>query len=469
MKKILLSLAIIGIVAGVTLGMTGAWWTDQGQSTNQSFHSGSLNLRLSNNGTSWSDSVTNTWNVSSMTPGGTPYVSTLYMKNAGSVDADYLKFTLKTTPNPSGMDKVMRITELKYKGESLLTGGAGANLNDYVAPTNCTIYVNPGTYAKINLALNVAKNGDVICVGPGNYTNSYESGVVDMKKEGVTIASTDGPGATTISAGVKISADNVTVKGFKLTPIVDVGGGNKKGIYLGDHDGVIIEYNEIDGTGVATPTRGIVTVIGANYTNVSIENNVIHDLTTGIYTNSHTGTIGIKYNEIYNTVAGIGGFTGATVEFNEFHDNAEAIGADSTYGNAILRYNNFLGDYVKDYGVSGTLNAENNWWGDFNPSDQVTGDVDYTPYAGGPFIGYINGKDYNDNGFADLNDFYGVTHPSFDNNPIVIENPALQKNSGNYRALKMGVQLDGPTTSNTFAGGKVGMDMTVIMGQGPAN
>ena len=124
MKKILISLAIIGIVAGATLGITGAWWSDQGVSANQSFHAGSLNLRLSNNGSNWGDDVTNTWDVSSMAPGDTPYVSSLYMKNNASINADYLKFTLKNNPNPAGMDKVMRITELSYAGKNLLTGGA---------------------------------------------------------------------------------------------------------------------------------------------------------------------------------------------------------------------------------------------------------------------------------------------------------------------------------------------------------
>jgi len=142
MKKIIISLAIIGVVTGITLGITGAWWTDQGISNNQSFVSGNLNLRLSNNGSSWGDNVSNTWDVDKMVPGGTSYESTLYMKNTGSVDADWLKFAV-TNYNPSGlaMDKVMRVTKLEYAGKSLLTGGAGADLSSYVAPTDCDIVI----------------------------------------------------------------------------------------------------------------------------------------------------------------------------------------------------------------------------------------------------------------------------------------------------------------------------------------
>jgi len=171
MKKIIISLAIIGLVAGITLGITGAWWTDTGVSNNQSFVSGNLNLRISNDGSSWGDNVSNTWSVDKMVPGGTSYVSTLYMKNAGSVNADYLKLTLKNYPSISGMDGIMRITELSYAGKSLLTGGAGVNLSDYVAPTNCTVNVS-GT--KIRDAIASASSDAVICVAPGNYSAAWE-------------------------------------------------------------------------------------------------------------------------------------------------------------------------------------------------------------------------------------------------------------------------------------------------------
>ena len=73
MRKILISLAIIGIVAGVTLGITGAWWTDKAVSKNQSFHSGTLDLKLSNDNSTYANTVYNTWNVDKMAPGGTPY------------------------------------------------------------------------------------------------------------------------------------------------------------------------------------------------------------------------------------------------------------------------------------------------------------------------------------------------------------------------------------------------------------
>jgi len=466
MKKILISLAIIGVVAGITLGITGAFWTDQGVSENQSFVSGSLNLRLSNNGSNWSDNVTQTWNVSKMAPGGTPYVSTLYMKNNGSVNADYLKFTLVNTPSPAGMDKVMRITELSYAGKSLLTGGAGADLDGYVAPTNCDISVHPGTYQKITDAISNASANDVICVGPGNYSTGWEGGVVDVNK-GVTIASTDGPGNTTISTAIQVSVDNVTIKGFKI--IAGPISGSTAGVYVPSVNGLTVEYNEIDGQSVAG-SRGIEFFYNGVYNNILIENNVIHDLGTGIYPNPHTGTIVIVHNDFSDNEAGIGGTTGATIRYNKFSGNEEAIGLDSSAcsNKPVINYNNIEGDKINAYSawptygsIGCSINAKNNWWGDFNPSDQINGStINYTPYAGGPFIGYVNGNDYYKNGFADLDDF--------EHEIVIVENPDLKPNSATYHTLKMGVQLDGPTTSNHYMGGTVGMNMTVTMGQGPA-
>lgn len=463
MKKIIISLVIIGVVAGITLGITGAWWTDEGTSTNQSFVSGDLNLRLSNSPTSgYGDNVSNTWSVDEMVPGGTPYVSTLYMKNIGSVNADYLKFALVNS-GTANMDKVMRITELSYAGESLLTGGAGADLDSYVAPTDCDINVHPGTYQKITEAIANADADDVICVGPGNYTSAWEGGVIDVDEE-VTIASTDGPGVTTISAGIRILSDGVTIQGFKITPEIILG--ETPTIYFDGASDVEISYNDIDGQGISR-SRGILLVTSHIYGGVKIENNVIHDLATGIYTNLHYGEVDIQYNDFYNNVAGIGGAMGANVRYNAFTSAGETIGLDDYhvgkgYGGRrlVIEYNNFDSSAaVNNYGSQAQV-AENNWWGDFDPSDQVTGDVDYTPYAGGPFIGFINGQDPWANGFADLEDFECST--------IVVGNPDLLPNSGSYHTLKMGVQLDGPTTVNKYMGGTVGMDMTVTMGQGPA-
>lgn len=461
MKKIIISLVVIGVVAGITLGITGAWWTDKGTSTNQSFVSGTMDLKLANadaNGNptgGWQDDVTQTWDYENMVPGGEKYGDPLWLKNVGSTPADWLKFESVTNPVPVTMNEVMRITELSYAGEGLLTGGAGADLDSYVAPTNCTV-----TTSHIKTAIANANSNDVICVKPGNYTFAWEGSRIDVNKD-VTIASTDGPGSTTISAGITISANDVTIKGFKI--IAATAPGSIAALYVPSVTGLTIEYNEIDGQSVAN-SRGVEFLYGGVYGNILIENNVIHDLTTGIYTNPHTGIIDIQYNDIYSTVAGIGGAMGANVRYNAFTSGGEAIGLDDEhvgkgYGgrNLVIEYNNFDSSAaVNNYG-SQAQTAENNWWGDFDPSDQVTGDVDYTPYAGGPFIGFINGKDQNGNGFADLEDLHVEK-------TIVVEDTKLDEGKQKF---ELEVQLDGPTSNNNHQGGSVGLDVTVTMGQGP--
>ncbi len=467
MKKIIISLAVIGIVAGITLGITGAFWTDQGVSENQSFVSGNLNLRLSNDGTSgsWDDNVTQTWDVQNMTPGGTPYVSTLYMKNNGSVNADYLKFTLKNTPTPGGMDKKMRITQLDYAGKSLLTGGAGTN----VAPTDCDIKVGHrnsesepnywfgGLADKwhIQEAIDIASPDQTICVASGTYN---EDVFILPDKDGLqligagsdeTFITSDKPVVLrgwSIPAGPPL--DSFRIQGFTLKTTSAAyaflaGSGTNNGTTYTTN--LELEDVVVDG---GTYGIGLNAVDEATFTNVHISNI------------SGGGQGALELTGVSNLT-----FTGGSIEGNAIGVRLQPTGAGQVgagygpNGNIQIHESSLIGNTIAIENQTNVLiDATNNWWGDFDPSDQVSSDVDYSPYAGGPFIGFINGSDYNGNGFADLDDF--------EHSMIVVGNPDLLPNSATYHTLKMGVQLDGPTTGNTFMGGTVGMDMTVTMGQG---
>jgi len=235
----------------------------------------------------------------------------------------------------------------------------------YVKPTSYDVYVN--TLAELQSAVkNSANSGKTIAVESGDYTG----GIIEITVSNIKLVSLYGPDATLLK-GVWIKADEVTVMGFKIMPTAILG--ETTCVYLAPTlSNVEISYNELYRGDVVGHAVGVLLGLyggGASYTNIRIVHNKIHGLTTGIYTNSHAGTVDINHNEIYSNEAGVGGATGATIEYNTFHDNYnswshwnEAIGVDDTATSLTIQYNNFLGDdSVAMYGT-GWIGAHNNWW-----------------------------------------------------------------------------------------------------------
>jgi spore coat-associated protein N len=97
MKKIITSLAVIVIVTGVAFGVTGAWFTDQEDSDDNMFTAGTLDMKLSNDGSSYSDGVTATWTSPSNWAPGETVDGTLYFTNSGSIDIMQMAINFNTT------------------------------------------------------------------------------------------------------------------------------------------------------------------------------------------------------------------------------------------------------------------------------------------------------------------------------------------------------------------------------------
>ena len=185
-----------------------------------------------------------------------------------------------------------------------------------------------------------------------------------------------------------IQSDYVAVFGFNVTT-GNITKGEEHTAFLIEGKGVTIDGNEIQGQKLGDLTlgsRGIVFVSGRDFARVEIWDNNIHHLTTGIYTNPHTGTASVAWNDIHDTVAGIGGCTGASVYANIFRDNVEDIGFDYTYDSETtnIRCNDFggnLNDYRTEVFVR--INAALNFWGTIDPAivyDRVSGEIDVYPW-----------------------------------------------------------------------------------------
>ncbi|MDZ7611785.1 MAG: hypothetical protein U5L10_03395 [Candidatus Moranbacteria bacterium] len=506
MKRIITSLSLVAVATAVViLGGTGAWWTDEATSHNTSFKSGSMDLKLwgkKANGSGdeeWRGEVGQTWDYENMSPGGNPDGGVLKLKNAGTTKADWLKLATTTDPQPAIMDETMRITKLDYAGKNLLEGGAGANLYEYKAPASetCNVIVNnndgdSSTPNTIQDGINQASEGDLICVGGDSYTES-----VDVNERSLTLAALGSAGDVSLEGKFNVISDGVTVKGFEITNTK--AGTEKEGIFVHnmsdifDNDlSVVIEYNVINGVSDTDETPTTVEGIHVKeydgngwLDDVVIRNNEIKNIKS-----QEKGANGIKLqadlrkvtveNNTFEDIQGAwtygitltysSGETGypRSVAVNDNHfnlTNAIAVGLDDADGKEVtVNRNNFIGSGVtvaninpnQDEHPNKELDATNNWWGDFDPSDQVYGDVDYSNPAGAAFAGFVNGNDQNGNGFADLEDLH--------KEDVVVEEPKLDEG---VQELDLRVQMDGPTSTNDHQEGTVGIDMEITMGQGP--
>lgn len=466
-KQVLLALGMIVFVGAVVAGGTGAFFSSQATATGNVFAAGTLDLAITRDeqGSNPETSKDAEWSFSNMAPGGTPVEESVWLRNVGSIDGE----SIAVGADFSGQGPIaqqMRITTLTWDGENILEGGAGANLDDYEPvgdpEIRCDIQVRFGNndYDTISEAADNAAANDLICVAAGDYTQSWESTngsgyPIDVNASGVEIVSLDGPSATTIRGQVNLNANDTAVRGFTLAT-----DGERYGIKLAAGlSGVEITFNEFDGTNAFTPGGDTMAIEARlnGYTDLLVNNNYIHDFNRAVWVLGSTNTV-LEYNtfgvsgdgtHLDNAINGI-------IRFNVYtKENPASIGAaipsNVSVGDTLTVEFNDFSDYspgaaISQYGDS-TITAENNWWGDFDPSDQVnqnSGVVDFEPFLGGPINGFVNGVDANGNGYADLHDLRAA-----DITDIL---PGLESwNGSNDKEFVMAVQLDA-STGNTFQG-----------------
>lgn len=306
---------------------------------------------------------------------------------------------------------------------------AGMSLtSSYDAPTSCTVTVDDtntnadytGTDG-IQTAIDDASSGDTICVDAG----TYEPFTVDKD---VTVVGLNNPtgsdaavitGASTDTRLVLVNASGATVKGLKIS------GGSYDTQFAGIG---IIEYNadisnitidsnvvsNLDVTGSGSSNKAIQVYADPNGGNtisdVMITNNRINNITStkgayGVQIVNNVDGVTVTNNTISNFTGGWGAgvavdgnnpvtTSDVTIARNQITQHSGShfsvqVEVNAKSDEVAVNYNNLKN--LLHGGSSGNpageaLDAENNWWGDTNPANDVfnapaSNQTDYEPFA----------------------------------------------------------------------------------------
>jgi hypothetical protein len=268
----------------------------------------------------------------------------------------------------------------------------GANLPRYVAPKKgaCDIRV-PNDFSTIQAAVDASSTGDTVCVGPGTYQENVRiEHPVKLAGSGPTKSIIVGQGNdSTVMTDQDGSVNNFLIEGFQIRGADASGDPNAVALNIGSFSSeVTVRYNWI----VAGSGRVAVRA-DSGQTNELFTNNVLEGLNSpeilqisGVQ--GPSGEVDILNNTFAGTVdAGIVLDTWATnssISRNTFDTGNDVnVVVGSAYASNHVNQNNFNANapvMVANYSA-GNLDATNNWWGDLNPSDNISGGVATVPFA----------------------------------------------------------------------------------------
>ena len=278
-------------------------------------------------------------------------------------------------------------------------GKIGANLERYSKPKPKTCNINiPHDYPTIQQGINASSNGDIICVGQGIYNEDL---VIDkeirLSGRGYNLSKIQGQDQNA-SGTVYITSKNVIFEGFFVQGV-----GHTRG------SGAVRQFENVENSIVRF--NYIVAGDGqlAFLTDNAQQNNLIeHNILKGKNSPNLAKVNAFDSNKPTNKVDFINNMFVGSLQPTDFEQEVFALD-DGAPNSSILRNtfhvtgtmrslvatnptsqvheNNFSsGPLWKVASTWGDfVNAENNWWGDLNPSDNVQGSVDYTPFAKKPF------------------------------------------------------------------------------------
>jgi len=275
----------------------------------------------------------------------------------------------------------------------------GANLKEYRPPTmrHCDIKV-PKQYATIQAGINVAVNGDTVCVGKGIYNEDVlVNKSIRLSGSGALKSIINGQDPNAQGA-VSITANNVTLEGFLINGVgtnfsqttVAINGSDS-----GSVSDAIVRYNRVVAGNGEIALRTIRAQNSTMQNNILVGNNSpfvaalagldgVGSLNNSFIKNTFIGTV----NAIDRQDTGItldAATPNSLVKQNVFNTSGSLI-LVSTNNTSIVNENNFNSNTTLKVGGTTPINAENNWWGDLDPSDNVQLGVDFTPFATSPFL-----------------------------------------------------------------------------------
>jgi len=263
----------------------------------------------------------------------------------------------------------------------------GALLSAYTQPTTCDVTVddngaNPALDT-IQEGVNAASAGQTVCVEDGTYVEDVNvNKSLTLSGDGATATSTINGVGTGEAGALVISADNVIVEGFNV-----IGTGVSAIRIQGAHDNVTIRYNKA----VAATGKNALLMNGGQ-SNHTISHNVFEGSASQlVYVNgfASVATASTNVDFVNNTFGGsaTGPLLGmeansSLVSMNKFSGTTPFTSLEAWESDLLVNENNFnvVGQIHVTNSVVGTLNAENNWWGDGDPSNNIGGGVDFTPF-----------------------------------------------------------------------------------------
>lgn len=305
---------------------------------------------------------------------------------------------------------VLGVGVLLYMLFSPLTAGAltptvGANVNHYAKPAKKTCNISvPSQQPTIQAAIDAAAPGNRVCVAPGTYfedININKSIRLSGSGAGQTIIYGQDTQSNPGYYSLQITASNVTAEGFTIN-----GHGynsNDAAILLADANltGVVFRNNNVrtthgDNGELALRSDG-------NPSNMLIKNNVFEGFNSPMLVWIGGGDLNVIINNSFIGIVnpadpyrqGVLEVNSANSQIvrNDFNTTGTTNVIVRATSTSVVRYNN-LGDSaqtkVESLSNTGLLRATYNWWGDNDPSDNIIGNITYTPFANVKYQVYQN-------------------------------------------------------------------------------